>query len=102
MRVLVTGGAGFIGSNVADRFIESGHEVEIIDDLSTGFRENVDPRAVFHELSITSPEAAELVLSGRFDILCPDQVHYRCKTEPRCKKQVRRVVDRSHRFCCGI
>ena len=70
MKVLVTGGAGFIGSNVADSFIENGHDVEVLDDLSTGFRENVNPAAAFHEISITSGKAAELIRDGDFDILC--------------------------------
>jgi len=68
-RALITGGAGFIGSHVADLFIENGYDVEIIDDLSTGRRENVPERATLHETSVTSPEAAALVRRGRFDVL---------------------------------
>ena len=52
MRILVTGGAGFIGSNVADRFLADGHEVAVLDDLSTGRRENLPPAARFYELSL--------------------------------------------------
>lgn len=70
MRILVTGGAGFIGSNVADLLIENGHEVHVMDNLSTGFRENLNPRAAFLEMDIRSPEAAEAVRTGGFDILC--------------------------------
>jgi UDP-glucose 4-epimerase len=57
VRILVTGGAGFIGSNVADRFIALGHEVAILDDLSTGFREFVNPKARFVRADITDVEA---------------------------------------------
>jgi UDP-glucose 4-epimerase len=53
VRILVTGGAGFIGSNVADRFIALGHEVAILDDLSSGFREFVNPKARFVHADIT-------------------------------------------------
>ncbi|MCA1572883.1 MAG: NAD-dependent epimerase/dehydratase family protein, partial [Chloroflexi bacterium] len=45
MRILVTGGAGFIGSNLVSAFVESGHEVRVIDDLCTGYADNVHPDA---------------------------------------------------------
>lgn len=59
MRVLVTGGAGFIGSNVADRFVALGHEVAVLDNLSTGKREFVPPAARFFEADLTDAEAVE-------------------------------------------
>lgn len=68
-RALVTGGAGFIGSHVADLLMSEGHTVEIIDDLSTGNRENVPDDAKLHELSIGSKDAAAIVREGDFDLL---------------------------------
>jgi UDP-glucose 4-epimerase len=59
MRILVTGGAGFIGSHVVDRFIERGHEVAVLDNLSTGFRAFVNPAARFHEVDLTDAAAVE-------------------------------------------
>ncbi len=56
MKILVTGGAGFIGSNVVDGYIQEGHEVLVVDNLSTGKRSNVNPDAEFHELDIRSQE----------------------------------------------
>ncbi len=56
MRILVTGGAGFIGSHVVDRFLEAGHEVVVVDDLSTGRRANLNPKAKFYEVDIRSQE----------------------------------------------
>ena len=47
MRALVTGGAGFIGSNLVDRLIDDGYEVIVVDDLSTGNEENINPKAKF-------------------------------------------------------
>ena len=49
---LVTGGAGFIGSNLVNKLIEDGHNVIVIDDLSTGKRENVNPKAEFHRRNL--------------------------------------------------
>jgi len=52
MRTLVTGGAGFIGSHLVDELIEDGHEVVVIDNLSTGKKENINPKAEFHNIDI--------------------------------------------------
>lgn len=66
-RVLITGGAGFIGSHLADRFLDDGWTVEIIDDLSSGKRDNVPPAALLHVVDIRSPDAALIVEQGAFD-----------------------------------
>ena len=52
MKILITGGAGFIGSNVADRYLELGHEVIIVDNLVTGQRENIPKKAKFYQVDI--------------------------------------------------
>ncbi len=59
MRILVTGGAGFIGSHVVDRFVERGHEVAVLDNLATGFRAFVHPAARFFEADLTDAAAVE-------------------------------------------
>jgi len=69
LRAVITGGAGFIGSHVADRFLDEGYAVEIIDDLSSGKRSNIPSGATFHEISVTSPDAAAIVRDGGFDVL---------------------------------
>jgi UDP-glucose 4-epimerase len=63
MRILVTGGAGFIGSNVADRFLALGHEVAVLDNLSTGRRENLDSRIRLYEADLLDREAVEKVVA---------------------------------------
>ena len=55
MKALVTGGAGFIGSHVAERLVRAGHDVLVLDDLSGGFRENIPEGARFIQASITDP-----------------------------------------------
>jgi len=68
-RALVTGGAGFIGSTVADYYLAEGYEVTVLDDLSTGVRDNVPADAEFVQCDIGSPEARQLLESGRFEVL---------------------------------
>lgn len=68
-RVLVTGGAGFIGSHVVDRCMSEGAEVHVLDDLSAGRRENVPGAAVFYELELNSSGAAELLSDLSFDVI---------------------------------
>jgi UDP-glucose 4-epimerase len=60
MKLLVTGGAGFIGSHLADRLIADGHEVVVLDDLSTGHVEHLNPATRFYQMDIQSPWLDEL------------------------------------------
>lgn len=71
MKIIVTGGAGFIASHVVDAYIEAGHDVVVIDDLSTGKRENLNPKAKFYDLDIRSPE-----IQGVFEKERPDVVNH--------------------------
>ena len=70
MKILVTGGAGFIGSNIVDAFISAGHDVDVVDDLSTGFRRNVNAGARLHEVDIRSTRLAEVFRNEKPDIVC--------------------------------
>ena len=63
MRVLVTGGAGFIGSHVVDALLDEGHNVAVVDDLSTGRLENVNPKSRLHRISITDADAMDTVFA---------------------------------------
>jgi UDP-glucose 4-epimerase len=69
MKVLVTGGAGFIGSHVVDLLIEAGHEVVVVDDLSTGRCENLNPRAKFFQLDIRDPEVEKVFADERPEVI---------------------------------
>jgi len=68
-RLLVVGGAGFIGSHVVDAALARGLEVEVLDDLSTGKRQNLPAGVALHPLDVRTPEARRVVAEGKFDLL---------------------------------
>jgi UDP-glucose 4-epimerase len=69
MKILVTGGAGFIGSNVVDRYVELGHEVLVVDDLSVGKAANVNQRTTLHQIDVATDAFVDLVLRERPDVI---------------------------------
>src|SRR5438477_11556065 len=69
MHVLVTGGAGFIGSHVVDAYLARGWRVSVIDDLSTGDRVNVNPQATLYEIDIRGERAAALIAELKPDVV---------------------------------
>lgn len=71
MKILVTGGAGFIGSHVVDQFIEAGHDVVVVDNLSTGREKNLNPKARFYRIDIRDPELRKV-----FEIEKPEVVDH--------------------------
>ncbi|WP_322507467.1 NAD-dependent epimerase/dehydratase family protein [Anaerolinea sp.] len=71
MKILVTGGAGFIGSHVVDQFIEAGHDVVVVDNLSTGREKNLNPKARFYRVDIRDPELRKV-----FEIEKPEVVDH--------------------------
>jgi len=70
MRILVTGGAGFIGSNLADAFVARGDQVVVLDDLSSGREANVPKAARLERFDIRSPDAARVVETFKPEVLC--------------------------------
>jgi UDP-glucose 4-epimerase len=83
MRIIVTGGAGFIASHIVDAYLSKGHEVFVIDDLSTGKKENLNPKATFHNMGLLDPGLIDLVFK-----LSPDIVNHHA-----AQMDVRRSVD---------
>lgn len=69
MKIMVTGGAGFIGSHVVDIFLANGYEVVVIDDLSTGRLSNLNPAATFYQVDIRSPELEEIFKEEKPDFI---------------------------------
>ena len=76
MKILITGGAGFIASHVADAYIELGHEVVVIDNLSTGNLKNLNPKAKFIEADITDQEKIqEIIRTERPEVINHHAAH---------------------------
>ncbi|HEY7556739.1 MAG TPA: NAD-dependent epimerase/dehydratase family protein [Candidatus Binatia bacterium] len=69
MKIVVTGGAGFIASHIVDAYIAGGHEVHIVDDFSTGREGNVNAKAEVHRLDIAAPAAVKLIVDIKPDVL---------------------------------
>jgi UDP-glucose 4-epimerase len=70
VRVIVTGGAGFVGSHVADAFLARGDDVLVVDDLSTGLRANMPERAQFEQLDISDADTLGRAFEGGADLVC--------------------------------
>jgi UDP-glucose 4-epimerase len=69
MRVVVTGGAGFIGSHLTDRLLREGHEVAVIDNLSSGRRDQVSDQARFHDLDVASERVGQVIAQERPEVI---------------------------------
>ncbi len=70
MNVLVTGGAGFIGSNVVDAFINEGHNVIILDNFSSGKDENVNPKATVYRMDIQDAAVENIFRDEKIEVMC--------------------------------
>jgi len=68
-KVLITGGAGFIGSHITDKLIEKGHQVVVIDNLSTGKKENLNPKDKFYEADICNSEISQIFQKEKPEIV---------------------------------
>jgi UDP-glucose 4-epimerase len=69
MKILVTGGAGFIGSHIVDAYIAAGHQVSVLDNFSTGQRENVNPKATVYENDIQNKDVKDIIADNKFDVI---------------------------------
>lgn len=69
MKIIVTGGAGFIASQIVNAYLDQGHQVSIIDNLSSGFKKNLNPKANFHECDINNPQITGIIKQFQPDIV---------------------------------
>ena len=97
MKILVTGGAGFIGSHIVDGLLEAGHSVAVIDDLSSGSRENLPPEVPLHVLDIVDGKAVARV----FDVERPDAVCHQA-AQMSVSRSVREPLFDAQVNCIGL
>lgn len=69
MNILVTGGAGFIGSNIVDAYISKGHNVVIIDNMSTGVKDYINPKAKFYEMDVCDTGISKVFEENKIDLI---------------------------------
>lgn len=69
MNILITGGAGFIGSHIVDAYLQSGHRVVILDNLSSGKKKNIPSKAVFYEMDLLDPQVEKLIRDENIEVI---------------------------------
>ena len=69
MNILITGGAGYIGSTVANLLLDRKHKVSIIDNLSTGIKKNIPDRSIFYKCDISDKKKVRKILKKKFDVV---------------------------------
>ena len=97
MKILVTGGAGFIGSHLTDRLLQLGHEVVVVDNLATGYRHNLNPRARFYETSLLDSS-----LGAVFQREKPDIVNHHAAQSDVRRSNTNPVFDAQHNIISSI
>ena len=75
MKILVTGGAGFIGSNIQDRLIQEGHQVVVVDDLFSGRKEYINPKAKFYKVDIQTKDLEQVFAKERPEVVDHHAAH---------------------------
>ena len=94
--ILLTGGAGFIGSHVADALLAAGYRVVIIDNLSTGVRSNVPVDTEFHQMDIRDSELGNLFDANKFDAV----IHHAAQIDVRkSMREPAHALERSDETC---
>jgi UDP-glucose 4-epimerase len=94
MKILITGGAGFIGSHISDAYIKAGHKVVIVDKLTTGFRTNINPKAKFYKADIKNLEQLRTI----FQKEKPDVVSHHAAVA----EVIKSLRDPSHTFAVNV